>query len=57
MVDCIFQLAAPKSNVRGLFVHHARSTKKGVQKSKNWMLRSIARALASVVGGSGVPKK
>ena len=34
-------------------VNQAMSTKRGVQKSVNWMLRSIARSSASIFGGLG----
>jgi len=35
----------------GLLAHHPRSVTTGVQKSRNWMLMSIARAEARVSGG------
>ena len=41
----------PKSNVMGLLVHQPRSVRNGVQKSRNWMLMSIARAWARLSGG------
>lgn len=47
----------PKSKLIGLCVHQASNTNKGVQKSRNCILKSIARALAMVTGGGGVPKK
>ena len=37
----------------GLFNHHPRSVTNGIQKSKNWMLKSIARASARRSGGCG----
>ena len=47
----------PKRRVRGLWVHHASKIRRGIQNKTNWMLRSIASALAKVFGGSGSRKK
>ena len=43
----------PKSIVRGLLVHQPRRVRNGIQKSRNWMLMSIARAWARLSGGGG----
>ena len=40
----------------GLFSHQPRSVTNGIQKSKNWMLMSIARASARRSGFSGAVK-
>ena len=37
----------------GLFTHQPRRVTTGIQNSKNWMLKSIARASARRSGGSG----
>jgi hypothetical protein len=37
----------------GLFSHQPRRVTNGIQKSKNWMLKSIARASARRSGGCG----
>jgi hypothetical protein len=44
----------PKSIDMGLLVHQPRSVTTGIQKSRNWMLMSIARAWARLSGGCGV---
>ena len=41
----------------GLSTHQPMSVTNGVQKSRNWMLMSIARASAMVSGGSGALTK
>ncbi len=41
----------------GLLVHQPRSVTNGIQKSRNWMLMSIARAWARLSGGCGVLRK
>lgn len=46
------EIDQPKSKLIGLWVHHPNSTKNGIQNSKNWILRSIALASATLVGGS-----
>lgn len=51
-----FRFHIPNKSVIGLLVHHPSSTRKGIQKSVNWILRSIAFAFAKVAGGGGVPK-
>jgi hypothetical protein len=47
----------PKSRDIGLFSHQPRSVTNGVQKSRNWMLMSIARASARMSGSDGARKK
>jgi 3-methyladenine DNA glycosylase AlkD len=41
----------------GLFTHQPRRVTNGIQKSKNWMLKSIARVSARRFGGSGASMK
>lgn len=41
----------------GLFTHQPRRVTNGIQNSKNWMLKSIARASARRSGGDGVEMK
>jgi 3-methyladenine DNA glycosylase AlkD len=41
----------------GLFSHQPSRVTNGIQKSKNWMLKSIARASARRSGGCGAEKK
>jgi hypothetical protein len=41
----------------GLLVHQPRSVRNGIQKSRNWMLMSIARAWARLSGGGGSRKR
>ena len=41
----------------GLFSHQPRRVTNGIQKSKNWMLKSIARVSARRSGGSGFVMK
>ena len=40
----------------GLLDHHPMRIRSGIQKSVNWILRSMERASATVVGGSGTLK-
>jgi hypothetical protein len=47
----------PKSMDMGLFSHQPRRVTNGIQKSKNWMLKSIARVSARRFGGCGVEMK
>jgi hypothetical protein len=50
-------LRVPNNRENGLPMPHERKTKNGAQNSINCMLRSIARALAKGLGGSGPLKK
>ena len=47
----------PKSRVMGRPDHQPNKTSSGIQKSVNWILRSIERTSAILVGGFGLPKK
>jgi hypothetical protein len=46
-----------KSMDMGLFSHKPKRVTNGIQESKIWMLKSIARALARRSGGCGTEKK
>ena len=41
----------------GLLSHQPRRVTNGIQKSRNWMLKSMARASARRSGGCGAVKK
>jgi len=47
----------PKSRDIGLFNHQPSNATNGIQNSRNWMLKSIARASARIFGSDGALKK
>jgi len=50
-------LEQTKSRDIGLFNHQPSNVTNGIQNSRNWMLKSIARASARIFGSDGALKK